>query len=116
MTERNNTGPQDIGGQPPQGLRKIMAGQMNVYYSNCAMVATTHRELSLFFGRLVPVGDPSRVSQLAELYEKHIYLTLEQAEDLVRVMNQTIQAFKAGREAARAASEQAMPRPVGPVT
>jgi hypothetical protein len=77
-----------------------MSGQLAVYYANCAMIATSPRDISLFFGRFVPTADEKGAQKLAELYERQIYMTMEQAEDLAAVLNQTVKAFKARRDSA----------------
>jgi len=77
--------------QQPQGApARMMAKQMGIYYSNCAMVATSPRDISLFFGRYIPATTEGGGPSLAELYEQQIYMTLEQAEDLVRILKQTV--------------------------
>jgi hypothetical protein len=45
--------------QPPThtGPARMMSNQMGIYYSNCAMVAVSPRDISLFFGRFTPVSD-----------------------------------------------------------
>jgi len=48
----------------------------------------------LYFGRLAPVPDGKGPRALGEFYERQVYMTIEQAEDLVRMLTQTIQAFK----------------------
>lgn len=75
------------------GPPRLMSNQMGVYYSNCAMVAMSPRDISLYFGRYVPTRDNRGSQQLTELYERQIYMTLEQAQDLVRMLNQTIDMF-----------------------
>jgi hypothetical protein len=78
----------------------MMSNQMATYYSNCAMVATSPRDISLFFGRFVPI--PDKGSQgLSELYERQIYMTVEQAEDLARMLTQTVQMYRARRAGAQ---------------
>ena len=76
------------------GPSRVLARDISVYYSNCAMVATTPRDISMFFGRLVPASDEKGGQTLAELYERQIYMTLEQAEDLARMLTQTVANFK----------------------
>ncbi len=78
----------------PMGPSRVLARDISVYYSNCAMVATTPRDISMFFGRLVPATDDKGGQTLAELYERQIYMTLEQAEDLARMLTQTVANFK----------------------
>ncbi len=76
-----------------QNQARLMSNQMGVYYSNCAMVAMSPRDISLYFGRYVPTRDNKGSQQLTELYERQIYMTLEQAQDLVKMLNQTIDMF-----------------------
>lgn len=78
-------------GVPP----RMMSTQLGIYYANCAMIATSPRDVSLFFGRYVPASDDKGGQRLGELYERQIYMTVEQAEDLAKVLTQTVQAFKA---------------------
>jgi len=84
----------------PAGPARMMSNQMGIYYSNCAMVAVSPRDISLFFGRFTPVPDNEGGQALGELYERQIYMTVEQAEDLMRMLSQTLQAFKARRQSA----------------
>jgi hypothetical protein len=82
---------------PANGPARMMSQQMAIYYSNCAMVATSPRDISLFFGRFVPI--PDKGSQgLGELYERQIYMTIEQAEDLARMLTQTVQMYRARKQ------------------
>ncbi len=76
----------------------MMSNQMGIYYSNCAMVATTPRDISLFFGRYSPVPDEKGGQTLGEFYERQIYMTIEQAEDLVKMLTRTLEAFKSRRQ------------------
>jgi hypothetical protein len=87
---------------PQGGPARMMSNQMGIYYSNCAMVAVSPRDISLFFGRFTPVPDNKGGQTLGELYERQIYMTVEQAEDIMRMLSQTLQAFKARKQAAGA--------------
>lgn len=78
------------------GPARLMSRQMAVYYSNCVMAATSPRDISLYFGRYVPTTDEKGTQQLAELYERQVYMTVEQAEDLARILSQTVLALKRG--------------------
>jgi hypothetical protein len=84
--------------QAQTGPTRMMSGQLSVYYANCVMIATSPRDLSLFFGRFVPTPDEQGGQKLAEVYERQVYMTIEQAEDLANVLNQTVKAFRARRE------------------
>jgi hypothetical protein len=59
----------------------------------------------LFFGRYVPVPDGKGPRALGELYERQVYMTIEQAEDLARMLTETIQAFKARKAGAEKESK-----------
>jgi hypothetical protein len=72
-----------------------MSQQMGIYYSNCALVALSPRDISLFFGRFFPMSDGKGPTALGELYERQVYMTIEQAEDLARMLTETIRGFKA---------------------
>ena len=100
MTEKANQPARPDASQPSTGPARAMANQLSVYYANCAMIATSPRDISLFFGRFVPASDEKGGQKLVELYERQVYMTLEQAEDLAAVLNQTVKAFKARREQA----------------
>jgi len=83
--------------QPSQPARptRVMSQQMGIYYSNCALVALSPRDVSLFFGRYFPMSDGKGPTALGELYERQVYMTIEQAEDLVRMLTESIQGYKA---------------------
>ena len=81
-----------------RGPSRMMSNQMGIYYSNCAMIATTPKDISLFFGRFVPVAADKGAQALGELYERQIYMTVEQAEDLVKMLTRTLGAFKSRRQ------------------
>lgn len=89
--------PQVMSGQSAGAPARLLSRQISIYYANCAMIATTPRDLSIFFGRYTPITDDKGGQQLAELYERQIYMTMEQAEDLMRILGQTIQAVKNSR-------------------
>jgi hypothetical protein len=92
--ESKQTAPADQPGQLP----RIMSRQMAIYYSNCAMVATTPKDISLIFGRYVPANNQQGEQTMAELYERHIYMTVEQAEELKNTLTRTLEVIKS-REA-----------------
>ncbi|MGB6068021.1 MAG: DUF3467 domain-containing protein [Desulfomonilaceae bacterium] len=81
-----------------RGPARMMSNQMGIYYSNCAMVATSPRDISLFFGRFVPVSGDKGAQSLGELYERQIYMTVEQAEDLVKMLTRTLEAFRSRKQ------------------
>ena len=104
MAEKEQTG----GQQQPGAPSRMMAKQVNMYYSNCAMVATSPRDISLFFGRYVPGSNEKGEQSMVELYENQIYMTFDQAEDLVRILNQTLDAIKTRRQDASGRGPQAI--------
>ncbi len=104
MAEKEQAG----GQQQPSGPARMMSKQVNMYYSNCAMVATSPRDISLFFGRYVPGSNEKGEQSMVELYENQIYMTLDQAEDLVRILNQTLDAIKARRQEAAGRGPQVL--------
>ncbi len=85
---------------------KAISQQLSIYYANCALIATTHRDISLYFGRIAPMNDHKGVQRLVELYENQIYMTLEQAEDLLAGLAQTVQSFKTRFRQSDAAAEK----------
>ncbi|MFH0957967.1 MAG: DUF3467 domain-containing protein [Pseudomonadota bacterium] len=80
--------------EQPGQLPRIMSRQMAIYYSNCAMVATTPKDISLIFGRYVPANNQQGEQTMAELYERHIYMTVEQAEELKNTLTRTLEVIK----------------------
>lgn len=100
MKENEPETPKPPVGQPKDGPTRAMSRQMAVHYANCAMVATSPRDISLFFGRYVPGTDDKGKQKLVELYETQIYMTVSQAEDLARILNQTVDMFQTGKKPA----------------
>jgi hypothetical protein len=88
--ESKQTAPVNQPGQLP----RIMSRQMAIYYSNCAMVATTPKDISLIFGRYVPANNQQGDQTMAELYERHIYMTVEQAQELNNTLTRTLEVIK----------------------
>lgn len=82
---------------PASGPARMMSNQMSIYYTNCAMLATSPRDISLFFGRFVPVPDDKGSQTLGELYERQIYMTVEQAEDLAKMLSRTLETYRSRR-------------------
>jgi hypothetical protein len=42
----------------------------------------------------VPANDDKGQQSMAELYERQVYMTLEQAEELAKTLNQTVQMMR----------------------
>ena len=76
------------------GMSRIMSRQMAVYYSNCVMIATSPRDISIYFGRYMPMADEAGGQKLSELYERQIYMTIEQAEDLAKSLTKTVELIR----------------------
>ncbi len=91
-------GSQSSSDQGKSGPSRIMSRQMAIYYSNCAMVATSPKDVAILFGRYVPANDETGAQSMAELYERQIYMTLEQAEELARTLNQTVLLMRQRQE------------------
>ncbi len=83
--------------QPAQMLKpsRVMSQQMGIYYSNCAAVSLSPRDVSLYFGRFFPMSDGTGPQGLGELYERQVYMTIEQAEAVVQMLTESIQVYKA---------------------
>lgn len=84
---------------PEQSMR-IVQDKISMYYSNCAMLATTPVDISLYFGRLIPVNKETGEQALAEYYERQIVVTVEQAKKIGHALIQTVQLMEASRNAA----------------
>jgi hypothetical protein len=84
-------------GKASQFMR-IVKDNLQVYYSNCAMVSTTPMDLNIYLGRFVPTQNDKGEQVLAELYEQQVVLTFEQARNLARGLVQTLQMLDSARE------------------
>jgi hypothetical protein len=98
MKENEPASSKPAKGQTKEGPARAMSRQMAVHYANCAMVATSPRDISLFFGRYVPGTDDKGEQKLVELYETQIYMTVGQAEDLAQILTRTVDMFKTGKK------------------
>ncbi len=78
-----------------QGVPRVMSPQLSIYYSNSVMVATSPKDVSLYFGRYVPTTTEDGGQSLTEFYERQIYMTYQQAEELMRALMQTMEALRA---------------------
>jgi hypothetical protein len=61
--------------------------------------------ISLFICTYVPELDGKGPRALGELYERRIHMTIEQAEGLVQMLIESIQAFKARKSGAEEVSK-----------
>jgi hypothetical protein len=103
VTNLNAAG--EIPPPPRTTVPRIIPKGLAVYYSNCAMVTASHRELSVMFGR---VGTADGTPGLAEIYERHIYMTVEQAVDVARSILQAAQKFEEHRKLLKEAQAKAI--------
>lgn len=90
-------------GGPPQGMGadpgpQAQQGQrVEFYYTNCAAVMASPKEISVFFGRYIPVPSEGRGTTMAPLYEKQILMTVEQALELVGALKKAVDDFQVKR-------------------
>ncbi len=92
--------PAEPTGQPaaapaPGARARMMSNQMVTYYCNCAIAATSPKDISLFLGKLVRMPDQQGAPRLVELFERQVDMTVEQAEEIISVLTQTVEVFKA---------------------
>lgn len=84
----------------PAGPARMMSRQMAAYYCNCAIAATSPKDISLFLGKLVRMPDQQGMPRLVELFERQVDMTVEQAEEIISVLTQTVEVFKAKKGSA----------------
>jgi hypothetical protein len=108
MKEGTIVADQTAGGAPR--VQRGFSRQLGIYYSNCALVATSPRDISIYFGRYVPATDDAGTQTMGELYERQIYMSVEQAENLAQALNATLDAYRAAR-ATQAAAAPAQRKP-----
>jgi hypothetical protein len=75
------------------------------------MIATSPKDVALFFGRYIPGSNEKGEQTLTELYERQVYMTIEQAEELAMTLTRTVDAMKARKAGAQTAGQP----PVKPV-
>jgi hypothetical protein len=91
---------------------RVVKDDINVYYSNCAMVGTSPVDLCVYFGRFGQTLDKDQQPVMAELYDNQIYMTVAQAKRLAAVLNQTIQSMESSAETEQSpAAQQRQTRP-----
>lgn len=89
---------QQAGSPPMQGA----GPRIDSYYSSLAIVATSPREISVIFGRYLPMLGPTGEQGIAPVFEKQILMTVEQVEDLVKILGKAAEDFRARRAEAEA--------------
>ncbi len=113
--EQNNPQPTQAGAATPDNRLRAVQDQIQSYYSNCAMLATTPLDISIYFGRLIPVNNEKGEQSLAEYYEKQITVTVDQAKKIANALMQTVQVMEARREQpAPQVRQQPAPAPIRP--
>lgn len=80
---------------------RVIKQDASVYYSNCAMVATSPVDVCIYFGRYGRAATGQQESSPAEVYEQQVYMTLQQAKRLAAVLSETVEALEAGKAAAQ---------------
>lgn len=71
---------------------------LDVYYSNCMLVANSQRELSVLFGRYATPPPHLRDAKPLPIFAKQIFMTVEQAEELIEILRGAVEAFKTGQK------------------
>lgn len=94
---------------PDQPLRAV-SEKLSIYYSNCAMLATTPVDLSLYFGRLTPVTREGGQQSLVEYYEHQIIMTADQARNLAAALTRTLEMMDEGKQANSQRAQPPTPR------
>ncbi|MCX5862651.1 MAG: hypothetical protein WCG29_04020 [Desulfomonile sp.] len=96
MNETSAAGPV-LQPEKSSGLERVVSDHIEPYYSGCAMVVSSPVEISLYFGRYVLKGLDRGAPSLAQVYEKQVYMTAEEAEKLAQAILQTARMFKSKR-------------------
>ena len=91
--------------QQAAGVSRVMSPQMSIYYSNSVMVATSPKDISLYLGRYVPATAEDGSQTLSEFYERQVYMTFQQADELTRTLVQTLEALRNRQAQSRPKSE-----------
>jgi hypothetical protein len=76
-----------------QTLPKRVALKDESYYANCAMVQMTPFDLAILFGKITPVTDGNGQTQLAEVYDRQIYLSHLQARALSDALGRSLSSL-----------------------
>ncbi len=76
---------------------RTVSAPVETYYSGCALVMSSPAEISLYFGRYILKGlDDGRLG-LSQIYEKQVYMTVDEAEKLAEAILKTVQMFRSRR-------------------
>jgi hypothetical protein len=109
--EQDNPQPNQAAAATPDNRLRAVQDQIQSYYSNCAMLATTPLDISIYFGRLIPVNNEKGEQGLAEYYEKQITVTVDQAKKIAGALMQTVQVMESRKEQPL---QQIQPQPTVP--
>lgn len=107
--EQQNPQPAQAGAPAtPDNRLRALQDQIQSYYSNCAMLATTPLDISIYFGRLIPVNNEKGEQGLAEFYERQVIVTVEQAKKIASALMQTVQLMEGRKDQP---NQQMQPQP-----
>jgi hypothetical protein len=67
---------------------------LDTYYSNVVLVATSPREVSILFGRLLTPPPGMTDAPPRPSFSKQIFMTVEQAEELAQMLGDAAEAFR----------------------
>lgn len=95
MTEQSQQANRPEGAaQAPQ---RILTEFVDTYYAGCAMVASSPVDISLYFGRYSLKDLDTGRPVLVQVFEKQLYMTVDEAERLGQAILRTVQVFRAAQ-------------------
>ncbi|MBI5572517.1 MAG: DUF3467 domain-containing protein [Desulfomonile tiedjei] len=97
MEQKNSQQSQEASNPNMAAPMRVIQDKIPMYYSNCAMLATTPVDISIYFGRLLPVNQGG-AQGLAEYFEQQVVVTVEQAKKLAQALAQTVQLMEARQQ------------------
>ena len=65
---------------------RTVSAPVETYYSGCALVMSSPAEISLYFGRYILKGLDDGRPGLSQIYEKQVYMTVDEAEKLAEAI------------------------------
>lgn len=86
--------------QAPEATGRGVSVGLETYYSGCAMVVSSPAEISLYFGRYVLSGIDRGKPTLSQVYEKQVYMAVDEAEKLAEAIVRTVRVFRSRNEQA----------------
>ncbi len=93
MSENEKQSEQQQQPEQQQTLPKRVALRDEPYYANCAMVQMTPFDLAILFGKITPVTDSNGQTQLAEVYDRQVYLSHLQARALLDALTRSLSSL-----------------------